>query len=305
MLRLRRRMLAFTLIFGLGSLSLTGAYGWYLHSTLYRTRLSDKVSAYLNLPVEIGRVVPLDLGTLRLEDVKAFLPDRRAEIFSCLAAQWQLMPDQDRKRKQLKLSDGRLIVSTGQWGRADYRHVLESGLAHDFKALDLDQVQLTDIDLELHQPGWTMKIAKACGTVIMEGEDGKAHAALQASRINGQAIDQPLHFSATFTPSQSLVIHQVSLNVPRIPVAHLQLDSLLGSAVTQGTFAGTIVYREGDPPQVELQGVVDDMRLEELTALMPGGPLTGVVKQVVVEQAVIEENELQLLRFRGKLEELM
>ncbi len=92
MLRIRKVLLAIVLLVGLGSLSASLAYGWYLRSDTYREALEARVSEYLGLPVRIGpppRIQPLAFGSLAPSDVRAYLPGREEPIFYCEQAVWR------------------------------------------------------------------------------------------------------------------------------------------------------------------------------------------------------------------------
>ncbi len=56
MLRIRKLLLVVSVVVGMGSLSLSFAYGWYLRSDSYRRGLEQRVSTYLKLAVQIGSV---------------------------------------------------------------------------------------------------------------------------------------------------------------------------------------------------------------------------------------------------------
>ena len=89
-----------------------------------------------------------------------------------------------------------------------------------------------------------------------------------------------------------------------MPLTALSLQEVLGSPITQGSFAGEITLRQSQQADtVELAGVVQDVRLEEFTGRMQGGPLSGLVN-LNIYRGVIRDRQLQFLRFSGELRDL-
>jgi hypothetical protein len=322
MLRIRKVLLAIVLIVGLGSLSASLAYGWYLRSDTYRQALEARVSEYLGLPVRIGDVRPLAFGSLASSDVRAYLPGREEPIFQCEQAVWRDRRQNGETRRYLELKRGRLTLGsqTQAWRRPDYQHLLKSSLGHDFSYLKLEYVRLSEMDIEVIRSqsptrqsrygdgAWSLRIEGASGQVIFGLEEGLARAHLETSSINGYRVDEAIRIVAEFTPGADLSVREVRLQVPRMPVAELKLDSLLHTAITQGTFAGSVTYREGESYSlvgklvgVDVSGVAEDLRLDELTAALTDHPLDGRLDRIAIESARFEDGELRHVEFSGRM----
>ncbi|MCG3139042.1 MAG: hypothetical protein HJJLKODD_02920 [Phycisphaerae bacterium] len=305
MLRIRRNLLWLSILLGGGSLAATLAFAGYLHSNYYRQRISQSVSTFLKLPVVLERIIPQEPGALTVEGVTVFLPEQREKIFQCRQAHWQkrsgeILPPQ----YMLELRDGYFQVLTDQWREPDYRQVLESGLAHDFDALQLRQVELKDIDLDVSRFDWKLRIADASGIVVLGQKGQPAQATLSSTTINGFNVTKPITLSSRFMPGQSLVIDEVRLWVPPIPIQHLQLEKITGQAVERGNFAGEIIYENGPRPRVRLNGVARDLQLGELTGFLQGGPYHGRVEHVTIDQASIIGGQLEQLVCSARLNDL-
>ena len=66
-----------------GSLATTGGYAWYLRSSGYRQACAAYLSERLELPSDIGRVIPRSRCSREFDDVVVWLPDRRGRALSC------------------------------------------------------------------------------------------------------------------------------------------------------------------------------------------------------------------------------
>ena len=306
MLRIRKLLLGVSLLVGMGSLSLSVAYGWYLHSDGYRQALEERVSAYLNLAMRIDRVQPLGFGSFSLDQVRALLPDRDERIFECRQAVWRRQQGGDGLRHSLELRGGRLTIGSESraWRRPDYQRVLESGLAHDFADLNLKYVHLSDMDIHILRQKWSLHLGGANGEVVFGPQPGSARAHLESSVINGYRVSDPISMVVDFTPGKDLRIHEVRLDVPRIPIAQMNLDGLLQSAISKGWFRGRVTYREGDSSVVDLSGEAGGLSLAELTRSLPGGGLAGRLERVSIPAARIEDGRLTRIEFSGRLSDL-
>ena len=173
MLRIRKVLLATVLIVGLGSLSASLAYGWYLRSDAYREALEGRVSEYLGLRVRVGAVRPQAFGSLAPSDVRAYLPGRDEPIFHCEQAVWRDRRQDGETHRLLELRRGRLMLGSQAqaWQRPDYQHLLESSFGHDFSDLKLDYVRLSEMDIEVIRSQWSLQIEDASGQGVVGLQD--------------------------------------------------------------------------------------------------------------------------------------
>ena len=80
--------------------------------------------------------------------------------------------------------------------------------------------------------------------------------------------------------------------------------SLLHTVITRGTFAGSVTYREGNSYSVEVSGVAEDLRLDELTGSLTDKALDGRLDRIAIESARLEDGELRHVEFSGRMSEL-
>lgn len=300
MLFRRKLLLAASLVLCGGSVWGSLGYGLYLRSDACRRRVEAEVGAFLGLPTRIGRVYPLTLHSRLARDVRVWLPGSRSEIFHCGQAGWHARSEQGDVRYTLRLRDGAFVIDSSLWTRDDYRLVLESGLAHDFADLRLEQVRVYDLDFTWRRPGFELTTREANGTILFDG-GGSGHATLVSHWLNARKLNEPIHIRARFTPDNVVTIHEVQLESPRIPLAAMRLDQILGVKTTQGSFAGKITYREeGDSSSAELSGFVEDVLLGEISRPYFDRPLTGTAS-LFVDHALATDRMLDVLVVRGML----
>ncbi len=286
-----------------GSLAATIGYALYLRSDWYRTSVERELSAFFQLPSEVGSVVPLSTTSREFRNVAVWLPDRRARVFQCGRAIWREGRRDRRSSYELEIHDGRFLIGTERWQPSDYRRVLRSGLAHDFAELNLDQVRVVNVDFACQRPDLQLAVRQATGVITFE-QYGRGHATLNSHWLNQTYINNPIDVAARFSPSEDVTIDEVTLRLPAVPVVALGLGRLVGGEVTHGRFAGTVTYAEQAGQYIaELQGYAADVRLAELTARLPTGPLRGRAS-VFIDHARIVGGRLDELRFRGSLSEL-
>lgn len=303
MLPHRKALLIGSMVLVVGTLSATLGYAFHLRSDSYRRQLEQDLSDRLRMRLSIGDVSPLTLASRRLTDIRLWRQDREIEVFRCSQAVWRSASRNGISSYSLDLERGWLLVGDNEWNRSDYREMLRSGLGHDFAALRLEHINLRDIDLIWKHPGFTLTADAASGQIRFD-DDGTGRASLFVKRMNGVDVDEPLKIVAHFTPGDRLEFHDVVLTVPQAPLGLLKLDALLGNAVTRGTFAGNISYKDRNQRRiVTLGGAVHDATLMELTGPLPGGPYQGIV-DVDVDEATFTDAVLTRLRFSGALREL-
>lgn len=316
MLRYRKVLLWVSVIGVTGSLSGTIGYGLHLRSDGYRRSLERRLSERLGMSLSIGSVRPLSPKARRLSAVRVRSRRRDEEVFGCARAVWRSVRDvvEEARRGQpagfggggtyaLDLKDGWLVVGSRGWDRTDYREMLRTGLGHDFAALGIRRIGLTDIDLQWRQPGVTWSAERSRGLIEFD-EAGQGWASLVAERLNGVAVDRPIEIAARFTPGALVRFQYVTLTVPEAPMSALKLDALVGGPVSRGKFLGSVTYRHQDNgAAVSVAGAVRGALLDELTVALPGGPYAGRV-DVVVDEATFGADGLRMLRFSGGLNDL-
>jgi hypothetical protein len=302
MLRHRIVLLVLCVLLVTGSFSGTLAYVLHLRSDAYRESAEKRLSALLNMPVDIGRIHPLSFSSSRFEHIRTWLPGRSLQVFACDQALWRQTGREADATYALDLQDGWLLVGTGSWGRSEYDAILASGLGHDFASLRLREIHLDDLDFRWDHPSFQLS-ARAAGGVILLDDDGIGTASLHSRQLNDHASSEPIHIHARFVPGAGLRFEEVVLDVPRIPLSALGLNTLLRGPVTEGTFAGRVTYRETDAQRLSLTGSVWDGRLDELTRQVIGGPFRGRM-DVTLDEASFVGRRLGALRFHGRLVEV-
>ncbi len=308
MLRYRKILLAVILLAGGGSFYGTLGYALYIHGDGYRRTREKQLANFLELPVRIGDIRPQTYYQADFLNIHAWLPDRRAEIFRCERAEWHTMPGHG-GAFHLTIRDGRLTIDDDQWQEDDYRRVLRSGLGHDFAALKLRWVDLFDMDMSWRKGPISFTVKGANGRVGFDESDeigpiGEGRISLTSHVLNDTRTDEHISVVARFRPSRDLVVHEVVLGVPTLPISALRLESLLGVPMARGTFEGRLVYREEDgSPRVELQGRAAGIELVDWTQQLHSGPIHGRV-DVKIDQAVVTDQALLSATFSGKASEV-
>lgn len=303
MLLRRKLILVLAVLLGGGSVWGSLAYGLYLRSYGYRRRVTDNVSKFLKLPTSIDRVRPLTSREFTVDGVQVWLPDSKTRIFRCDTAAWQAKRSTDDDRFMLDLKGGGFLIDHNAWSRRDYRHVLESGLGHNFDELRLDEVRVHDVDFIWRRDNFALVTEDASGVVLFTGK-GRGQAALVSNTLNDRVLDQPIHIRSLFHTQPILTIDEVQLEAPRIPIAALSLEHMLGGAVQEGSFEGQILYREtenGD--MVRITGSLDDVLLEDLTRKWLRVPLRGRVS-LFIEDAVAVNKTFQRGVVRGTVSDV-
>ncbi len=303
MLRYRKVLLIASVVGVVGSLSTTLGYALHLRGNGYRRSLEAKLSRKLQMHLSIGSVEPLSLSSRRLNDLRVRTRRQPTEVFACDRAVWRQNLQNGRKTYALDLEDGWLVVGTRTWGPDEYRDMLKTGLGHDFAALGLTEIRLSDIDLRWMHPRAQFVAERTSGAIYFD-DSGTGRATLFAPCLNGIEVGTPIRISAHFTPGPRLQFHEVVLNVPESPLSTLNPDAFVGGNVTQGRFTGTVRYRGPVAnPEVTVSGAVSNALLRELTRALPGGPYDGRA-DVVVDEARFGESSLRALRFAGELNDL-
>lgn len=302
----RRRILFWGVLLAVGgALGTTLGFGLYLRSGWYADSVAERLTRFFDLPTEVGSVVPLDLRSLELRDVVVWLPEKRGRVFGGRRIVWEpSRSEADESGYELKIRGGSFWIDSERWGARDYRRVLDSGLGHNFAEIGLRRVELSETDLNWVDRGLALSTRQATGSVIFD-EPGVGQVSLLSNWLNDHRVDEPIHIFARFLSNGGVRIEQVTLDAPRVPLAALGLESLLGVQSLQGDFSGRATYREVNGSQrVELRGRVDGLRLEDLGGVIGAEGLVGSVG-VWVDEGRITDGRLERLTFRGRIDDVL
>lgn len=301
MLLHRRILFVFACLLVLGSIGVTGGYAYYLRSDGYREGVARDVGTYLTLPTDIDAVTPLSHRSRAFTGVRLHLPGGDVQIFQSDRVVWREDERDGVPVNMLDVYNGWLLLGSDQIGRDDYKQLLQGSLAHDFTELNLAGVEFHNIDIRWHQPGLELETAGASGMVSFDA-DGFGRANLSSNTLNHTQVDEPIAIQALFVPGSELEFRHIALTVPRIPLASLALDDMLGAEVSKGWFDGTVSFKPTDARQVyTLRGSVGEARLEDLTRRLPTGPVRGRI-DVRLSEAQVSPGELIALAFDGRVD---
>jgi len=311
MLRRRKLIAAFCVVFVPGTISVTLNYALHLRSDSYRQGVEQRLTKRLGMAVSIQAIKPLTLRDRVLKDVQVRLGKTGEQVFSCAQAIWKTSKPSDREAtsgggrtsSSLELRNGWLLVGAAAWKPTQYRQILAGGLGHDFAALGLKEVQVRDLDLRFAHPSAAFTADDAAGTVFFD-EYCEGHASLTCLKLNGVDVDRPVSIIARFTPGERLVFQEVRLTVPSITLASLGLDGLLAQGTSRGEFEGSIAYRQVHDSEITvIEGSLRDAELADFTTAVPGGPFHGRVN-VTLDSATFRDRKLESLAIHGRLSDL-
>jgi len=303
-MRNRRVLLALGLLLAVvGVLGGSLGYGLYYRSDSYRRKVERALTTFFGLPTDVGAVRPDTLRSRVLHDVQMWLPERRARIFHSPRAVWDASPN-DSGGTVLHLYDAVLSIGSEEWESDDYMTVLRASLLHNFSDLNIKRVEFHNASITRPHRDFRIRADGVTGRVDFD-DSGHGQAELVTYSLNGARVADPIRIRAKIDPSnEQNFLPEVVLDVPPLPLAALGLEQMLATPVTQGAFAGRISLRQqtgGDV--IELDGVAREIRLEEMTSRLRGGPLSGLL-DLTIHRAVIRADGLAHLRFSGELRDL-
>ncbi len=302
----RKIILLVTVVLAGGSLAATSVYALRLHSDAYRREIERYLSLFFDLPCEVARIRGRTFSSRAFEDVQIYLPDRRDRVFSCKTAIWHEEEADGQEQNRLELENGLLVLGSDRWLYSDYRQILRSGLEHDFEALDLAEVDLSDFEIAFDRGELSIRCRQTSGKIDMR-EAGRGVARLHAYELNGHAVHDGVGIHARFSPRNGVEIEQLTLALPRVPLTSIGVGPALGGDVTRGQFAGRIRYADqgaSERPEVFLDGELLDGDLAELTRRVPFGPFEGKFS-VDVDQIRIAEGLVTHFHGRGTIDEFV
>lgn len=297
--RRRNLVLAGSLLAGIVLAGLL-ARSIYLRSDAYRRAVQDALVEFFGLPVEVSSVQPAGWSARELHSVQVWLPNKRAKIFEGPLAHWEADAGGG---NVVRLTDPTLTVGSEDWEQEDFSRVLRASLAHDFRQFDIRRIIFERACLIWPREDFRLTADHVEGTLVFDKE-GTGKATFVAGSLNGFSPEQPIRILATVDPKATELLPEVILEVPPLPLAQLGLAAVLQSQVTRGSFAGKITLRQspaGD--QVLLQGSIEDVQLRELTARLPGGPVSAEL-DLTIEDAMVADRQLKSLRFHGDVQRL-
>lgn len=299
----RRILLLLAIVLVGGSLGATGYYGLRLRSEAYRAEVVADLSAFFELPCDVGRIRGHTFDSRAFEDVAVWLPDRRDRVFFCKTATWYEKSRGGQGANELDLSDGELTLGSDRWVNEDYRQVFESGLGHDFSDLELHRVSMSDFQVRFVRSDVSICCGDTSGTIDMsDPRDGVAR--LVASELNGHRIRQGMQIDARFLPKNGLEVSEFVLTLPEVPLGVIGVGPALGGEIASGWFTGKVQYLAlVDTPEIWLSGELRDIELAELTRRLPCGPLTGRLT-VSVAGARLADSTVTHFRGQGQINEL-
>lgn len=304
---MQRAILAVLAIVTFGSLSLTGGYACYLRSGHYRAVCETTLSESLQLPSDIGRVVPRSGSSREFQDVHVWLPERRGEAaFVERAIVLQTPTREDPDAYELELLGGRCEISTRTWLRKDYRLVLESGLRPGFDPLGPRRVVFSDVDLVFERHRFQAALSGASGVVTFEGSQS-GRAAIACTEFNHYHSPQAVTLEALFSPqAEGIRLDRVEIVVPELPLATLGLHDVTDLGLRTGSFRGQLSYREGlGLRELSISGQIRDLRLDELSASFLAQPWRGTAPELELTELTVRNRRPQRVRFRGMLTDVV
>ncbi len=299
-MRLRRFLLPALGVLAAAGAAARFAHGVYYRSETYRLGVERSLAGFFGLPVEVAQIEPTGLASRRLFEVALWLPDRREAIFRCPTAEWNRAAG----TTVLVLDRPTMIVGSPRWHREDYERVLRAGLGHDFAGLGIRRVDLREAEITWPREAFSIRAGGVDGTIRFD-DRGHGCAELNARSLNGVRADAPIRIVADIRPDEKEdLIPEVTLDMPRMPLAALGLDGVVCGEVRQGWFEGRITVRKRPGPDaIEFSGRAGDVRLEEWTAGLPGGPVPARL-DLEVRQADFSGGRLGGMTFTGHVHEL-
>ncbi len=286
-------------------LGTTAGYGLHFRTQGYRRNVEARLSDFFQLPTEVGRVEPHTLHSRVFRDVRIWLPGRRDRIFFCPTAVWRQAGRGPVPDLYLELNGGTLAIGSEQWLPEDYRRVLRSAFTRNLADLNMRLVEFHGMDLVWPRRDGRLTAENVSGRIVFD-DHHRGEATLVSQSLNGYKVVDPVHIHALVRPTEEDFLPEVRLTFPRLPLASLNLDRLLGKPVRSGQFGGTITYHQrGLAEDVRLSGQAEGLELRELTAGAAFGPTEGRIS-LRIDDARIEDSPPRLthIRFGARIEGL-
>lgn len=302
-MRTRRILTAWAVFLAVtGGLGATIGYGTYHRGELYRRKIERQLADFFGLPADVGYVRPRTFTSRELGNLQFWLPGRRDRIFQAPGA--VLEEGAEGNGGTLVILDRPLLtIGSEAWEQEDYIQVLRASLAHNFRELDVNEIRLVDARIVWPRRDFHLSVEGVEGNILFDA-DGRGEARLASRRLNGISVGEPVQIVARIDPLSDDLLPEVTLAVPPLPLHVLGLHQVLGSAITQGTFAGRItLYQSADGDSIRLSGSAAAVKLEELTGRIASGPVSAVF-DLNIEEALLRGKELERMVFRGEIRQL-
>ncbi len=301
----RKAILILAIILTGGSLGFTTVYGLRIGSDSHRRQVEQELTAFFELPCEVGGISARTFTSRAFEDVVIYLKDRRDKVFLCESAVWHDVERRGEPASKLELLNGVLLLGSDKWQGGDYRHLIQAGLGHDFEALDLREVTMSGFEIAFERGAISLRCRDVSGAIdLSDSEEGVAR--LNAYELNGLAVHDGVRIHARFSPRNGVEVKELILSLPEVPLASVGLSEALGGRVSRGRFAGRVQYLAGageDRPEVWVRGDLVDADLAELTQGLPLGPFEGRFS-VNVHAARVSDAVITHFQGRGRINDL-
>jgi hypothetical protein len=244
------------------------ACGLYLHSTLGQVALSERMTQRLGLNVQLASARPIDL---QVWEVSGFA-------------------------EQVDGADPGVTARLGRWDEsgAEARLDLQGTILLLGDEVDLQQklgkatrtlrqgarLLLDDLELRGAWAGWNLSLSEASAVLLLG--PGSWRATLQAARLNGHALSQPLRAQiedpAGFGGDQSSQIQ-----FPETPLSWLELRSPCGGGISGGSVRG--VCRQEPDGAWACKARLSNLDLQEWSCALAPARLDGRIADAAVEAA--------------------
>jgi hypothetical protein len=301
----RKVILVLAIILTGGSLGFTTVYGLRIGSDSHRRQVEQEMTAFFELPCEVGRISARTFASRGFEDVVIYLKDRRDRVFFCETAVWHDIERRGEPASKLELLNGLLLLGSDKWQGGDYHQLIQAGLGHDFEALDLDEVTMSGFEIAFARGSFSLLCRDVSGSVdLSDSEEGVAR--LNAYELNGLAVPDGVRIHARFSPRNGVEVSELILSLPEVPLASVGLSEVLGGRVSRGRFAGRVQYLDGsgeERPEIWVRGDLVDADLAELTQGLPLGPFEGTFS-VNVHAARVSDSIITHFQGRGRIRDL-
>lgn len=306
MRRQRLFILAFIIVAVSGSIGFTSWYAARLHSTRYLRDVEQQVADFFAMPCQIAAVRPRSFFSRDFENVTIQLSDTGDQIFQCEQAIWREGAEGDGNGSRLELNRGQFIMGDALWEMQRYKRLIRPDIGADIGDLNLRVLRLDDFAIRFERDGFALRCSKAGGDVnFHDANTGTAE--FVAHRLNGRDVPEGVRIKANLVCRPVLSVADIRLTVPALPLADLGLDAVLGVAPTMGEFAGKVTYmagKDGGSQNAEIEGLLRDVQLAELTQRAPFGPYQGRAS-VRVDRARISDHLITHFRGNGQLDNVL
>lgn len=288
-----------------GSLGGTVGYGAYYRSDMHRRAVARDLTEFFNLPTDVAAMRPRTFSSSELYGVQVWLPGRRDRIFHCEHAVWDegATGTGQRPGTRVDIDDSVFTIGSEAWEKEDYMKVLKQSLAQNYREENIHQIRLNRATLVWPRREFHLTARDVDGVIDFD-ETGQGTGQLSCRKLNGMAVSQPIQIVAHLDPRAEDFISEVSLAVPALPMSALGLDAVLGAHVTAGAFSGRITLQQRpDGDRLRFAGSASEVKLEELTARVPTGPIPAVI-DLHIDTAELRMGELERLALRGEIRQL-